>query len=182
MTAEREAAERDVEALLRERGGEGIAHPGGTLYAHLLRVRDRLTTLGAGTDLRLAGLAHAVYGTDGFGVALLELSDRDRMRALVGDAAELLVYRYGACDRRRTWRHLAETGKVWDRFTGEAETLGQDELRPFADLSIVNELDVVEQNPDAAARHGDALRDLFRSWAPLASERVLADARRVLAF
>jgi len=29
-------------ALLRKLGAEGIDHPGGTLLAHLVRVRDRL--------------------------------------------------------------------------------------------------------------------------------------------
>jgi hypothetical protein len=169
-----------VTAMLRDHGAETIDHPGGTLYAHLLRVHDRLAAHGAAEDLRLAGLAHAVYGTDGFDLFLLPLSERATVRELVGDGAELLIYRYGACDRRLTWRTLAETGQVWDRFTGTAEILDPEQLRPFADLSIVNELDVVEHSGEIAATHGDYFRRLFAAWAPIASGPVLADARQVL--
>jgi hypothetical protein len=48
------------------------------------------------------------------------------------------------------------------------------------DLSIVNELDVVGRDPALADRHGAYLRDLFASWAPLASEQVIREARPVL--
>jgi hypothetical protein len=170
----------EVLALLRERGAETIEHPGGTLYAHLRRVHDRLAKHGAPEDVRLAGLAHAVYSTDGFDVALLDLAERPTMRALVGDPAELLIYRYGACDRGRTWRSLVDTAAVWDRFTGAVWLLDTDDLRGFADLSIVNELDVVEHSRKIAAKYGDYFRTLFEAWTPIASPTVIADARAVL--
>jgi hypothetical protein len=171
-----------VLALLRERGAETIEHPGGTLYAHLRRVHDRLAGFGAPEDVRLAGLAHAVYSTDGFDVSLLDLSERPTMRALVGGPAELLIYRYGACDRRLTWRTLADTAQVCDRFTGSSSTLEPEELRGFADLSIVNELDVVEHSREIAEKYGEYFRTLFEAWAPIASAPVIADARQVLRF
>lgn len=174
------SAEQDVRAWLRQRGAEEIGHPGGTLYAHLSRVHDRLARLGLGDDVRLAGLAHAVYGTDGFDVVLLDPADRHALRDLIGESAERLVYLYGACDRDRTWRRLPETGEVWNRFTGAVETPGPDLLRPFVDLSIVNELDVVEQDAALAEAHGDHFRSLFASWAPIASPQVTAEAGQVL--
>ena len=54
------------------------------------------------------------------------------------------------------------------------------ELRAFADLSIVNELDVYEHSAEIAAKVGDYFRSVFPSWAPLVSPAVLADCRRVL--
>ncbi|MET8265706.1 hypothetical protein ABZU92_17145 [Micromonospora arida] len=48
------------------------------------------------------------------------------------------------------------------------------------DLSIVNELDVIEHDPAMADQHGPYFRDLFASWAPIASEQVIRDAQRVL--
>ena len=167
-------------AWLRERGTEEVEHPGGTLYAHLGRVHDRLGALGHDPQVQLAGLTHAVYGTDGFGLTLLDPADRNTLRGLIGDRAEELVYLYGACDRSRTWPALPETGRVWDRFTGEPRDPAPELLRPFTDLSIVNELDVAEQDPAFVERHGDYFRALFTSWAPLASPAVLAEARRVL--
>jgi hypothetical protein len=170
-----------VRALLRERGAEAIEHPGGTLYAHLGRVADRLERLGAPEHVQVAGLAHAVYGTDGFDVVLVDRADRDAVRDVAGAAAEELVYRYDACDRARTWRDLAASRRVVDRFTGAAEDLDPAALRDFVDLTVVNEVDVVENSAEMAARHGAALRALFASWTALGSPSVMADAERALA-
>jgi hypothetical protein len=166
--------------FLRDHGAEFIEHPGGTLYAHLCRVERRLADLGAGRDLRLAGLTHAVYGTDGFGRSLLDWSDRDSLRSVVGETAETLVYLYGACDRDRTWPSLADTATVHNRFTGQPERMNASQLVPFVDLSIVNELDVIEQNPAMLEKHGNYFRDLFTRWAPATSPSVIAEAHRVL--
>ncbi|MEU7905415.1 DUF6817 domain-containing protein [Actinoplanes sp. NPDC049118] len=180
MSVDAVSTEQAVRAWLRERGAETVDHPGGTLYAHLGRVHDRLGALGHGPDVRLAGLAHAAYGTDGFDLALLAPTDRATLRDLVGERAETLIHLYGACDRSRSWKALPETRRVWDRFTGLALDLAPDQVQPFTDLTIVNELDVVERDPGIAERHGAALRTLFESWAPLASAPVLAESRRVL--
>src|SRR5262245_36232371 len=87
-------------ALLTERGARELPHPGGTLLAHLRRVHDVLAGWGARPVLRLAGLCHAFYGTDGFATALGELSRRDELAAVIGEDAERLVYLYASCDRR----------------------------------------------------------------------------------
>ncbi|MEV8503737.1 DUF6817 domain-containing protein [Actinoplanes sp. NPDC051475] len=108
--------------------------------------------------------------------AWLRKADRTPLRQLVGERAESLVHQYGACDRSRTWRTLPGTSQVWNRWTGRPDYL----LQGFADLSIVNELDVVEQDPTLGQRYGGYFRDVFASWQGLASEPVLAEARRVL--
>ncbi|MFF5217056.1 DUF6817 domain-containing protein [Micromonospora sp. NPDC000442] len=174
------SADSEVRRWLRQRGAETIPHPGGTLYAHLCRVHDRLADLGCDIDAQLAGLAHAGYGTDGFDVTLLDRADRVTLRNLIGDDAEALVYLYGACDRRRTWRQLAEAGVVVDRFTDQTWHLKSDQRQPFVDLSIVNELDVIEQDPATADRYGDYFRSLFAAWAPIASRQVIGEAQRLL--
>ncbi|WFE43558.1 DUF6817 domain-containing protein [Verrucosispora sp. WMMD1129] len=174
------SVDSEVRHWLRQRGAETIPHPGGTLYAHLCRVHDRLGDLGCAVDAQLAGLAHAVYGTDGFDVTLLDWADRATLRNLIGDDAEALVYLYGACDRRRTWRQLAETGVVVNRFTSQTWHLEPEQRQPFVDLSIVNELDVVEQDAATADRYGEYFRSLFAAWAPIASPGVSGEARRLL--
>lgn len=169
-----------VRVWLRQHGAEQIDHPGGNLYAHLCRVSERLAGLSCGRDVQVAGLTHAVYGTDGFDLALLDQTDRAVLRDLIGTDAEELVYLYGACDRKRSWRELAQTGEVFDRFAHQVRPPNGAQLRSLVDLSIVNELDVIEQDPTVADRHGTYFRDLFASWAPLASEPVIRDAQRVL--
>ena len=174
------STDKGVRVWLRRHGAEQIAHPGGNLYAHLCRVSERLAVLGCSSAVQAAGLTHAVYGTDGFDLALLDRADRAVLRDLVGADAEELVYLYGACDRRRSWRELAKTGQVFDRFVRQVRTPNAAQLRSLMDLSIVNELDVIEHDPAVADRHGTYFRELFASWAPLASEQVIRDAQRVL--
>jgi hypothetical protein len=167
---------------LCELGAERIPHAGGSLYQHLGRVFERLGALGLDADVQIAGLTHAVYGTDGFGETLLDVADRRVLRALVGERAEALVYLYAGCDRGHTWRALPATKLVHSRFTGAALAPPPDDLRAFVDLSIVNELDVAEHDPQAAAKYGDYFRDVFATWADLASPAVTADAQKVLSF
>jgi hypothetical protein len=169
-----------VRAWLRQCGTESVQHPGGTLYAHLRRVQGRLADLGYRADVQSAGLTHAAYGTDGFDLALLDWKNRATLRNLIGEAAESLVYLYGACDRKRSWHGLATTGEVTDRFTGQVIRLDAGQLTPFIDLSIVNELDVIEQDPTLLDRHGEYFRALFRSWAPAMSPPLVEELRRTL--
>jgi hypothetical protein len=170
----------DVRAWLRERGTDTVRHPGGTLYQHLCRVSDRLGELGHGPEAQAAGLTHAAYGTDGFDLALLFWRERDELRGLVGDEAEELVYRYGSCDRERSWRRLAGTGRVTDRFTGDVATLDGDELAVFVDLSLVNELDVIAQRPAILERNRAYFTELCTAWEPVASASLIEEAKVAL--
>ncbi len=169
----------DLDALLAERGAAGIEHPGGTLDGHLRRVERRLADLGLSRHVQLAGRAHAVYGTDGFDVRLLEPHERPLLAALIGADSEALVHRYGACDRDRTWPDLATTGRTWDRHTGGAETLDADQVRDLADLSLVNEIDVAEHAPGFLERYGAYFRRLTGAWEPVLTSTVAAEARSV---
>ncbi|NEK87715.1 hypothetical protein GCU60_18410 [Blastococcus saxobsidens] len=168
-----------LDALLRERGAADVAHPGGTLAGHLARVQGRLAGLGLPLDVQLAGRAHAVYGTQGFDVRLLADDERPLLAGIIGPAAEELVHRYGACDRQLTWPDLAGSRRVHDRHTGTAEELDDEQLRDFADLSLVNEIDVAEHAPGFLDENGAWFRRLTEQWAPVLSPVVLAEARRV---
>src|SRR5689334_20881540 len=172
---------QDLGSLLLVRGADEIDHAGGTLYLHLHRVAKRLTSLGASETLVLAGQAHAAYGTDGFPTHLFDWqTERSVLESVIGPAAELPVYRYGACERATTWRDLAEHRTVTDRFTGTSEELSGDELREFIDLTIVNELDVLEHAPALAPKLKPFLQEQVPRWQSLASPAVLSDAQRSL--
>ncbi|MEF2528390.1 MULTISPECIES: DUF6817 domain-containing protein [Streptomyces] len=167
-------------ALLRGLGAERVAHPGGTLLAHLGRVRDLLGAWGARPDLRLAGLCHAVYGTDGFPVALLPVGRRAEVAGAVGVEAERLAYVYASCDRGVSYPGLGAEGVIRDRFTGEERRPGGREVRDFAELTAANELDLARTDPAFRRAWGGELAALFRRWEGLLSEPARRECRAVL--
>ncbi|WP_425247764.1 DUF6817 domain-containing protein [Streptomyces sp. NEAU-NA10] len=171
-----------AEALLRELGADHLAHPGGTLLAHLRRVRSRLAGWGAGPALQLAGLCHAFYGTDGFPEALLPLDRRTGLAEAIGREAEAIVYFYASCDRKANYPTLAEPDSLFrDRFTGSEQIPAPVMLRAFADLTAANELDLADHDPAFRERWGPDLLALFTRFRPLLSEAAWDDCRRVLA-
>ena len=146
----------DARALLVGLGAADIPHPGGRLLDHLVRTHDLLEVWGQPPEVCLAGLCHAAYGTDGFPQALLGLGDRPRLRAVIGEDAEQLVYDYGACDRRATHTRLGERPlRLTDRFTGSTRALDAGRAAGFGALTIANELDVVRHGSLAPATIGE---------------------------
>ncbi|GAA0593756.1 hypothetical protein HPO96_06485 [Kribbella sandramycini] len=172
---------QDLGSLLLVRGADEIEHAGGSLYVHLHRVAKRLAGLGASETLVLAGLGHAAYGTDGFPTHLFDWqTERPVLESVIGADAEALVYAYGATDRETSWRDLAEHRTIADRFTGTSEELGSAALRDLVDLTIVNELDVLDHAPSLQAKLRPFLQEQIPRWQSLASPAVLAEAQRVL--
>jgi hypothetical protein len=166
----RESAVAAVTAVLASHGAAEIAHPGGTLLAHLERVHELLDQWGARPVVRSAGLCHAWYGTDGFDPALGDLASRDELAALIGEDAEQLVYFYASCDRRFSYPQLGQrAGLFRDRFTGTVLSPPLTTRRDFAELTAANELDIATVNPRSRADYGAQLHELFSSWKDLLS-------------
>ncbi|MFD7876700.1 DUF6817 domain-containing protein [Streptomyces sp. NPDC059766] len=169
-------------ALLREFGAEGIAHPGGTLLAHLRRVQARLATWQARPALQLAGLCHAFYGTDGFPTALLPLDRRHDLAGLIGAEAEAIVYLYASCDRKATHPALHRADADFhDRFTGRTRVPGPQSRRDFAELSAANELDIAVVDPAFRDTWGPGLLVLFTRLRDLLSADAWLECRTALA-
>ncbi|WP_327266360.1 hypothetical protein OG444_37625 [Streptomyces sp. NBC_01232] len=170
-----------VVAWLRELGAREITHPGGTLLAHLERVRGLLASWGARPALQRAGLCHAFYGTDGFPTALLPLARRAELAAVIGDEAEEIVYLYAACDRAASYPTLALEDAVFrDRFTGRVHSPSPALRRDLAELSAANELDLARIDPAFREAWGGELLALFTRLGGLLSEPARRECRAVL--
>ena len=152
-----------MEAFLRSRGAEHLAHPGGSLYEHLRRVAALLSDWGSEEVLQTAGLCHACYGTDGFDHALLEIANRQTLIELIGPRAEALVYLYCSCDRAAVYPLLSGDGPAVfrDRFTGGVHTPPQHDISAFLEVTAANELDTLAHNPALASDYGVATLALF---------------------
>ncbi|MEW1925776.1 DUF6817 domain-containing protein [Streptomyces sp. NPDC088360] len=174
-------AARAARQLLLDLGAETLDHPGGTLLAHLERVHRQLAHWNARPALRLAGLCHALYGTDGFAPALLPLDRRAQATAALGPEAESLVYFYASCDRRASYPTLTgRSPRFRDRFTGRAFVPSRRRLEDFAELTAANELDIARVDSDFRARSGADLLRLLTRLRPLLSPAARQDCETVL--
>jgi pimeloyl-ACP methyl ester carboxylesterase len=161
---------RRIDEFLARSGAGSTAHPGGTLLSHLHRTADTLEGWGASGWLVDAARLHAAYGTDGYPHPV-HGADRATLVALAGARTEAFVARYCNCNRRDSYpTFVTDSPSTVDRHTGQRTPLTGTELRAFAELTIVNELDVFAHAPDIAAQHADETAKLFRSWLPLLSE------------
>ncbi|MDH6440858.1 hypothetical protein M2158_009399 [Streptomyces sp. SAI-144] len=169
----------EARALLRRLGADRTPHPGGTLLAHLERVRIQLALWEARPALQVAGLCHAFYGTDGFPTGLLPLDRRTELASVIGAEAESVVHFYASCDRGATYPHLLEP-RFRDRFTGR--TYAPDPLlrRDFAELTAANELDLARRDPLFRERWGPELLALLTRFRPLLSQLAWRDTLSVL--
>jgi hypothetical protein len=153
----------EVVDYLTTLGAEDIDHPGGTLLAHVIRTGELLLAWGARPALALAGLCHAVYGTDGFPIVLRALDQRSDVADVVGAEAEFIIYQYASCDRRFVFPRLGREGPVAfrDRFTGEIILTDPFRLSDFVELTFANELDLVSHSPSFAVKNGAGIADAF---------------------
>ncbi|MFF4234206.1 DUF6817 domain-containing protein [Streptomyces sp. NPDC001820] len=168
--------------LLRKLGAADIAHPGGTLVAHLQRVQGQLAVWGARPALQVAGLCHAFYGTDGFPTVLLSPGSHTELAEVIGAEAEAIVYLYASCDRKATYPTLADAdGAFRNRFTGRLHTPEPQLRRDFAELSAANELDLARIDSVFREKWRAELLALFTRFQPLLSQPAWSDCHTVLA-
>lgn len=133
-----------VVQFLHERGADHIDHLNGTLFDHLERTELLLRRWGCSEVVSIAGLSHAVYGTDGSPMALVALEDRAVFTEVAGFDVEALVYLYASCDRGFVYPRLSDDVRMdfRDRFSGRTFLPAKPDLRDFVDLTLANEFDV----------------------------------------
>ncbi len=131
--------------LLHSRAAASLDHVTGTLLEHLQGTHDLLDEWGNSPDICLAGLAHAVYGTSGFPVAVLDVTtERGDLVDAIGPRAEALVYFYASCDRAVVYPQIGAGQAVpfRDRFTGEVFVPDDGILSRFMEVTFANELQI----------------------------------------
>jgi len=158
-------------ARLLALGAAAFPHVAGSLAPHLLRTASLLQRWGNRPALCLAGLYHAVYGTDGIRGSLVSLNHRRAIVDLIGNDAESITYLYGACDRG-AFHPRVGTGASWqfvDRFTRSEYPIDDAALRDFCELSLANELELALSSDAFLIKHRGDLAQLAERMRPYVS-------------
>lgn len=146
----------EVVAFLESRAAGQVAHVAQNLLEHLNGTYELLRSWGSPPDLCHAGLCHALYGTDGLPIALLDpASERATLAAVIGPEAEAQVYLYASCDRSYLYPLLgsADQPPFRDRFTGSVFVPDPQAFSAFMELTFANELDIFRTEPALVEQH-----------------------------
>ena len=87
--------------FLMQLGTARIPHSGRSLYEHLAGVSAILHRWGQPEDVYLAGMFHSIYSTARYKHATLPMTERSRLRDVIGEGAERLVYLFAALPAAR---------------------------------------------------------------------------------
>ncbi len=139
LTTQHAAAVSFLESI----GTQAVDHSDDGLLAHLDATFEVLQRWGNSPDVCLAGLCHAVYGTDGFATPLLDISERDRLTAVIGSAAEERVYFFAACDRKFFYPLIGSRPlRFRDRFTNTEFEPPETLVRACLELLLANDVEL----------------------------------------
>ncbi len=130
-------------SFLQSIGTQSVDHSSAGLLAHLEATSDLLRRWGNSDDICLAGLCHAVYGTDGFETALLDISQRDEVKAAIGEGAEAFVYFYASCDRKFFYPLIGcRPLRFRDRFTQAEFEPAENMVCACVELLLANDVEI----------------------------------------
>jgi hypothetical protein len=140
-------------AFLQDWGAFSAAHLGTPLIVHLRGVHALLQAWGAREALCLAGLLHAVGGTEHFSTVIKPIEiDLD---AAFGAEVAALVALHADADRAAVWPQFGQAGafNYWTR-TGQSRALSERERRDYSELTMANELEILRRDRAHRDRHG----------------------------
>ncbi|HKY05157.1 MAG TPA: hypothetical protein VJQ56_09715 [Blastocatellia bacterium] len=157
--------------FLRSHSAHQIPHVNSNLLSHLEGTYELLREWGSPAQLCLAGLCHAVYGTYGFELRLLDISQRSQLRDLIGAGAEEIVYFYASCDRQYLYPQIGRRSGLWfrDRFNGAEFVPDGPLFESFLELTFANELELVRADAFSIEQTRDTLGELFKRCEGLVS-------------
>ena len=175
-------ASAELLAQLQALGAGELEHLDGSLETHLRGTEALLRSWGACESLCVAGLYHAVYGTDGYSPALTSLAGRRSIAEAIGAEAEKLAYLYGACNRKVFHPRIGTEAQLLfaDRLSNRDYGIQPRQLAQLCELILSNELEIASRSAQFRAKHGAALSRLFERMSGLVSEDGFQAYHRIL--
>ena len=154
-----------VEALV-SLGTDEIDHSGHDFLSHLRAVSDLLAAHGHDAELTAAGLFHSIYGTEKFQNFAFPLSQRDRVRTLIGERAERIAWLNCIMDRATFDAAVSRaldgesTLSISDRAGNPPIPVSIDQLRDLATVHLFDWLEQVERSEFGWGYRREAYREM----------------------
>lgn len=141
-----------IETVLEVRGWSSVRHAHWSIREHLRGTEQILNAWKEPAGVRLAGFLHNAYSTDSFDHALFSLDEREKVRSLIGERAEELVYLFCTIERGSIFdaaqRRLDKQKEltVSSRVDGSLRQLAPSQAR---DLLVIHMANIAEQSAAA---------------------------------
>ncbi|NES81372.1 MAG: hypothetical protein F6K10_08130 [Moorea sp. SIO2B7] len=130
---------------LQEMGCDSTSHMNRSLLEHFQGTYRLLKKWGNRESICLAGLFHAIYGTETFYTALVSLEKRQEIALLIGDEAEKLVYYYSITTRNHFVKNLSNLNdlSITSRLDGEIIPITELEFRQLVEIFLADRLEQI---------------------------------------
>ena len=175
------ARDQTLISILQQFGLDLRPHLKSTLLEHLVNVAGMIEEWQEPEEYRLAGLCHSIYGTEFFQPLSVSLSERAKVRAVIGERAERLAYLFSAMSRQSLFQNLRDefharaAYRVFNRLSGEWVAISEDECRGLFTIALANDL---EQRPRAAAEFKSIHRREYQRAQRFLSARAFAQFQK----
>lgn len=155
---------------LQEIGCDSTSHMDRDLLTHFQGTYQLLKKWGNQESVCLAGLCHALYGTETFPTALVPLDKRSTVADLIGEEAEKLAYYYSIMYRKHFTEENVKNDRnfaIQSRFNGQIIPITGIEFRQLSEIFLADRL---EQIFSLNYRCRYQYRDFFREVNPYLSQ------------
>ena len=153
-----ERTERILDFLCTHKA-QTIPHSSSTYWAHVLGVARLLSSWEAGDAMFRVGLLHSIYNEDTAQQAGISFADRPKIRELLGQRSEELVYLnrvFGLTSIKKVLRVAVEPYTMVDRLAGDRSVVSRTQ---FEDFRRIRSADRLEQVP--RVRNWSYQQDVF---------------------
>ncbi len=147
----------ELERVLVAGSAHLTPHSGRTLLDHLVGTYWLLSDWGCEEDICLAGLVHSAYGTASLSHTTIPVTERAKLKSLVGAEAERLAYLFSACATTADRVKAVAKGTIQSRYDGREIDVSVEDARKVLVIECAN---LIEQ------RAADGLRQVLGKLRP----------------
>ena len=129
---------RELVRFLISSGVGERSHSGRRLLDHLVGTYRLMRAWRCEEYLCRAGLFHSIYGTSSFTASCLPVSRRKSVGAIIGDAAEQLVYLFSVAERPNGLLNAGATLRIESRIDGTEIAVLPSQARDLVAIECAN--------------------------------------------